>query len=65
MAVTRGTSGTNAKPASGGKTKMAAPGAWGPERWVAVLVLLALGLLILIRMGFRGVGVAGARVSVS
>lgn len=39
--------------------------AWPPERWVGVVVLLALGFLILIRMGFRGVGVLGARVSVS
>lgn len=38
--------------------------AWTPERWAAVLVLGALGFLILIRMGFRGVDVLGARVSV-
>lgn len=35
-----------------------------PERWAAVVVLAALGVLILIRMGFRGVNVMGARVSV-
>lgn len=39
--------------------------AWPTERWVAIVVLLALGLLMLIRRGFRGVGVLGARVSVS
>ena len=37
---------------------------WPPERWAAVVVLAALGVLILIRMGFRGVDVLGARVSV-
>lgn len=37
---------------------------WDSDRWAAVLVLGALGLLILIRMGFRGVDVLGARVSV-
>lgn len=40
-------------------------GGWPAERWAAVVVLLALGALIMIRMGFRGVGVLGARVSVS
>jgi hypothetical protein len=38
--------------------------AWSAERWAAVIVLLALGFLVLIRMGFRGVDVLGARVSV-
>lgn len=38
--------------------------AWPTERWAAVVVLLALGVLVLIRMGFRGVDVLGARVSV-
>lgn len=37
---------------------------WPVERWVAVLVLASLGLLFLIRAGFRGVNVMGARVSV-
>lgn len=35
-------------------------GAWPTERWVAVVVLLALALLIALRMGFRGVSIAGA-----
>lgn len=38
--------------------------AWSAERWAAVIVLLSLGFLVLIRMGFRGVDVLGARVSV-
>lgn len=40
---------------------------WPTERWAGVLVLTALGLLILIRFGFRGLGVSGTvsgRVSV-
>lgn len=39
---------------------------WPTERWVGLIVLMALGLLILIRVGFRGIGIqgsAGARVS--
>lgn len=40
-------------------------GKWDADRWTAVLVLSALGFLILIRMGFRGVDVLGARVGVS
>jgi hypothetical protein len=38
---------------------------WPQERWLAVIVLGALLFLILIRMGFRGVNVMGASVSVS
>jgi hypothetical protein len=33
---------------------------WPTERWTAIVVLGALALLILIRMGFRGVNVMGA-----
>lgn len=36
-----------------------------PERWTAIIVLLCLGLLILIRMGFRGVNVMGVSASVN
>lgn len=39
---------------------------WPTERWVAVITLAALSLLILIRMGFRGInvpGVASARIA--
>jgi hypothetical protein len=36
---------------------------WPLERWTAVIVLLALAFLILIRMGFRGLSVLDARVS--
>lgn len=46
------------------KYTMASPNSWPTERWAAVVVLLALGFLILIRLGFRGVGLMGARVSV-
>lgn len=38
--------------------------AWPTERWAAVVVLGALGALVLVRMGFRGVDVLGARVSI-
>jgi hypothetical protein len=37
---------------------------WPAERWAAIVVLGALGVLILLRMGFRGVNVMGASVSV-
>lgn len=40
-------------------------GGWDTERWVAVVVLFALGMLIAIRMGFRGIDVGGVRVGVS
>jgi hypothetical protein len=39
--------------------------AWPTERWVGVVTLSALALLILIRRGFRGVNVLGARASIS
>lgn len=48
-----------------GRYTMPDVNAWQPERWAAILVLLALGFLVLVRMGFRGVDVLGARVSVS
>lgn len=38
---------------------------WPTERWVGLVVLIALALLIAIRMGFRGVNVLGANVSVA
>lgn len=47
-----------------GRYRMSTEG-WPAERWAAVVVLGALGILILIRMGFRGVNVLGANVSVS
>lgn len=40
---------------------------WPTERWVGLIILVALGLLILIRTGFRGIGFTGnvgARVNV-
>jgi len=43
---------------------LSSAGSWPPERWAAIVVISALGFLILIRMGFRGVDVLGARVSV-
>lgn len=33
---------------------------WPQERWVGALIVVALALLILIRVGFRGIGVTGA-----
>ena len=30
---------------------------WPQERWIGAIILAALGLLIIIRLGFRGVGV--------
>lgn len=56
--------GTNSHNAPGGKQKLTSPGAWPTERWVVALVLVALGLLIAIRFGFRGVNVLGVRASV-
>lgn len=46
-----------------GRYVMPSMNAWPAERWAAVVVLGALGILILLRMGFRGVDVLGARVS--
>lgn len=36
-------------------------GNWSPERWVSIIVVGALGVLILLRMGFRGVDVFGVQ----
>lgn len=47
-----------------GRFNVPSTGAWPAERWTAVVVLAALAMLILIRMGFRGVNVLGASVSV-
>lgn len=49
---------------AGGRFTMSAANAWPPERWAAVVVLGSLAILIAVRMGFRGVNVLGARVSV-
>lgn len=57
--------GMNSGNAKGGKQTLTAPGAWPTERWVVALVLAALALLILIRMGFRGIDVLGVQASVS
>ncbi len=54
----------NSKETKSGRYVMSTEG-WPAERWAAVVVLGALGVLILIRMGFRGVNVLGASVSVS
>lgn len=48
----------------GGRWTVSSANAWPTERWAAVVVLGALGALIMLRMGFRGVSVLGARVSV-
>lgn len=57
--------GMNSQNAKGGKQKLSAPGSWPTERWVVVLVLVALGMLIAIRYGFRGVNVLGVRAGIS
>jgi len=57
--ATSGTSQTQ-----GGRYNVSDISSWGAERWAAVVVLGALGILVLIRMGFRGVDVLGARVNV-
>lgn len=54
----------NANKNSGGRHVVSDVSAWPAERWAAVVVLGALGALIMIRYGFRGVSVLGARVSV-
>lgn len=53
------------KGADGRRNLMSNGDAWPTERWAAVVVLGSLGALILLRMGFRGVGLMGARVSVN
>lgn len=53
----------NSKETSAGRYVMSTA-AWPAERWTAVVVLGALAMLILIRMGFRGVNVLGASVNV-
>lgn len=55
---------TGSNQTSTGRYVMPDVNAWPVERWAAVIVLLSLGILVLIRMGFRGVDVLGARVSV-
>lgn len=45
--------------ASGVGARFAVGVSWPTERWVGMIVLTALGLLILIRLGFRGVGFQG------
>ncbi len=47
-----------------GRHILSADGAWPPERWAAVVVIGALGILILIRMGVRGLSFGGASISV-
>lgn len=54
----------NASENGAGQYRLSMSG-WPPERWAAVVVLGALGVLILLRRGFRGVNVLGANVSVS
>jgi hypothetical protein len=49
---------------AGGRYRLTDVSAWPTERWAAVIVLGALGTLILIRMGFRGVNVLGASASI-
>lgn len=51
--------------AANGKPHMMTNGNWPAERWIAVVVLMALGSLIAIRQGFRGVSVFGASVKVN
>lgn len=45
--------------------KMSVVRGWDVEKWVGLIVLAALALLIMIRMGFRGVNVLGVRAGVS
>lgn len=54
----------NTSQTDGGRYRLSSGEAWSVERWAAVVVLVCLGFLLLIRMGFRGVNVLGARVSV-
>lgn len=51
-------------PATETRHMLTSVNAWPAERWAAVIVVGALGILILLRMGFRGVDLLGARVSV-
>lgn len=43
---------------------MPSTASWPAERWAAIVVLGALGALMLLRAGVRGVDLLGARVSV-
>jgi len=52
----------NARTASG-KHILSSTAAWSTDRWAAVVVLGALGALIMLRMGFRGVSLMGASAS--
>lgn len=54
----------NANQNAGGRFVMPSTNAWPTERWTSVLILGALAALILLRMGFRGVNIMGASVSV-
>lgn len=54
----------NASQNAGGRFVMPSTSSWPTERWAAVLVLSSLAILILLRMGFRGVNIMGASVSV-
>lgn len=60
-----GTQGVGSGNAKGGKQRMAAPGSWPTERWVAIITIGALLLLILIRQGFRGVNLLGVKATVA
>lgn len=57
--------GYNASQGNGRTQKMSMARGWDTDKWVALIVLLALALLIAIRMGFRGVNVLGVRAGVS
>lgn len=48
-----------------GTQKISVTRGWDVEKWVGLLVLASLALLIMIRMGFRGVNVLGVRAGVA
>lgn len=47
-----------------GKTYMMSMSSWPVERWVAAIVVGALTLLILIKMGFREINILGVKAGV-
>jgi hypothetical protein len=50
---------TPSKQDAGGSRWTVSTEGWPVENWVALIVLASLALLILIRMGFRGISVPG------
>lgn len=55
----------NASQDASGRFRVSSPSSWDTDRWTTVVVIMCLAMLIMLRLGFRGVSVMGANVSVS